>query len=105
MGMLKRNDNGEAAAAFYDKRRKWRELLVEHPDVGHATFRVGYWLSMKMNGEDQCTWWSVKRIAEHLRVSTRTVSDATAELERLGLMLVVRESGKRNTYFIRSPLD
>jgi hypothetical protein len=98
---MTKNDNGESALAFYDDRRKWLDDLAENHDVGHAAFRVGFWLAKRMNGEDQCTWWSVDRIAKQLGISTRTVSDATTELETLGLMLVVREKGKKNHYHLR----
>lgn len=103
--MLNQNDNGEAAAAFYDKRRKWMDFICEMDRVSHATFRVGYWLARKMNGEDQCCWWSVGQIAKQVGVSTKTVTEATAELEALGLMLVVRKKGRGNTYFIRLPFE
>jgi len=105
--MLKRNDDYESedqqAAAFYDARRKWIDLVLEHPSVSHATARVGVWLAKKMNGKDQCCWWSVGRIAKILHMSTKTVTQATTELDALGLMLVVRKKGKGNTYFIRAP--
>lgn len=59
--MLK-NDNGQAAADFYDRRRKWAEYLSTHPNISDRAFRVGYWLSRRMNGDDQCCWYSVARI-------------------------------------------
>lgn len=99
------NDNGEAAAAFYDKRRKWLDFVCGHPEVKHATFRVGYWLARRMNSDNQSTWWSVKRIAKTLGVDRKTVMDATAELERLNLLLVVRRLGKGNTYYLKLPFE
>lgn len=101
--MLKRNDDGQAALEFYENRRRWIDYVLEHHGVSHATARVGIWLAKKMNGEDQCCWWSVGNIAKRVNMSTKTVSEATAELEAKGLMFVVRQKGKGNTYFIRAP--
>ena len=101
--MLRNDAHGEAAAAFYDKRRMWLDLICEDRRLGHAAFRVGYWLAKKMNGKDQCCWYSVPLIAKQLGVSTKTVSAATTELETLGLMIVIRKAGRGNTYFIRLP--
>lgn len=103
--MLKRNDNGDAAAAFYDKRRKWMDLICEHPEVSDSCFRVGYWLARRMNGDDQCTWWPIKKIAKQTRCSQRTIHAATGNLERLGLMIVVRDPGLGNSYSIRLPFE
>lgn len=107
MRMLQKNIDGETpdpdSAAFYDQRRMWIELVLEHPEVGHAAARIGVWLARRMNGRDCCCWWSVGKIAEKLNASTKTVSQATAELERLGLLRVVRSKGRGNTYFIRAP--
>lgn len=119
--MLKRNDNGEAAAAFYDKRRKWLDWMNEHEEISHAAFRVGYFLARRMNGDNQCCWFSVPEIAKRLgsgavrddaghiakikHVSTRTVSDAIRELERAGALIVVRRKGKGSTYYLRSIFD
>lgn len=101
--MLKRNDGGEAAAEFYDHRRRWAEFTSEHADVSHAAFRVGYWLAMRMNGDDQCCWYRVDDIAKRIGCSTKTVTEATAQLERLGLMIVIRRPGKGSTYHLRFP--
>lgn len=102
--MIRNDTQGEASAAFYDKRRQWIDLVCEDHRVGHATFRVGHWLAKKMNGKDQCCWYSVAVIAKLLGVSTKTVTQATTELETLGLMIIIRQKGKGNTYHIRSPI-
>ena len=99
--MQKRNDSGEAAAEFYDNRRKWAERVSENHDVSHAAFRIGYWLAMRMNGDDQCCWYSVGEIAKRIGCSTKTVTEATANLERLGFMIVIRRPGKGSTYHLR----
>ena len=100
-----RNDNGEAALAFYDKRRKWCELICSHPDLGHGAFRVGYWLSQRMNGEDQCCWYSVRQIAKRIGVSTQTVIYALHQLEAANVLIVSRTLGRRSSYSIRLPFE
>lgn len=100
--MLK-NDNGEAAAEFYDKRRLWAEYVSTHTLVTDRAFRVGYWLSRRMNGNDRCCWYSIKRIAKEMGRSPRTVSRALLELRNAGVMLVVEEPGKPSSYFLRAP--
>ena len=103
--MAIRNDNGEAAAAFYDKRRKWLEYVSEHPQVGHASFRVGFFIAQRMNGNDQASWYSVRQIAKRLSMSTRTVSDAIMELEGEGLLTPIRRLGRRSSYLICLPFE
>jgi len=103
--MLQRNDNGEAAQEFYEKRRRWMDFACECEDLSPMSFRVGYWLARKMNGDDQCCWWSVKQIAKQLRKSRRTIIDAIAELEASGLLIVVRQKGKGSTYHLRLPYE
>lgn len=100
--MLK-NDNGEAAADFYDKRRQWAEYVSTHAQVTDRAFRVGFWLSRRMNGEDRCCWYSIKRIAKEMGRSPRTVSRALVELRTAGVMLIVEEPGKPSSYFLRAP--
>jgi hypothetical protein len=100
--MLK-NDNGEAAAEFYDKRRLWAEYASTHPKVTDRAFRVGYWLSRRMNGEDRCCWYSVKRIAKELGRSPRYVQYAVAELRAANVIIVIEDKGKPNAYFLHAP--
>jgi hypothetical protein len=118
---MTKNDDGEAAAAFYDKRRKWLDWISEHDEISHAAFRVGYFIARRMNGDNQCCWFSVPAIAKRLgsgavrddaghirkvkRVSTRTVSDAIIELELAGALIVVRKPGRESTYYLRAPFD
>lgn len=98
--MVLKNDNGEAAAAFYDKRRKWLNYVSEHSGIGHASFRVAFFIAQRMNGENQASWYSVRQIAERLSMSTRTVSDAIMELEGEGLLIPCRTLGRRSSYLI-----
>ena len=103
--MLKRNDSGEAAAAFYDKRRKWLDYTCQMNGLSDRAFRVGYWLAKRMNGEDQCCWYGIKQIAKALSLSQATVMRAVSEPEKEGVLIVVREHRKSNSYSIRLPFD
>lgn len=101
--MLQRNDNGEAALDFYDKRRRWRDYVSTHAKVPDRAFRVGFWLSQRMNGNDQCCWYSVARIAKEMSRSQRYVRYALAELRAANVMLIIEDKGKPNTYFLHAP--
>lgn len=101
--MLKRNDNGEAAAEFFDKRRQWRSYLSTRADLSDRGFRVGYWLSDRMNGNDQCCWYTVGRVAHEMGKSKSYVNRAIAELRAKNVVLVIEEKGKPNTYFLHAP--
>lgn len=103
--MLKRNDTGEAAAAFYEKRRSWLDYICGMPDLSDRAFRVGYWLAKRMNGEDQCCWYTHRQIAKALVISEDKVIRAIAELCEEGVMIVVREHRKANHYYIRMPYE
>lgn len=100
-----RNDNGEAAAAFYEKRRKWLDYACALGSLSDRAFRVGYWLAKKMNGNNQCCWYTIKQISTHLGISHDTVIRATAELEDEGILVVVRSHRKPNVYYIRLPFE
>lgn len=104
-GMLKRNDQGQAAAAFYVKRAKWLDYLSTHSEIGHTEFRVAYFMARHMNGEDQCMWWQVKAIAKEVGCSPTVVSAATIKFEDLGLMIVTRPKRGVNRYYIRMPYE
>jgi hypothetical protein len=97
------NDNGEAALEFYEQRRKWAEFASTHPKVTDRAFRVGYWLSRRMNGNDRCCWYSVPRIAKEMGKSVRYVQYALADLKAANVILVVPEKGKPNAYFLHAP--
>lgn len=100
--MLK-NDNGEAALEFYEKRTRWAEFISTHEKVTDRAFRVGYWLSRRMNGEDQCCWYSVPRIAKEMGYSERYVQRALADLRAANVILVVPEKRGPNSYFLHAP--
>lgn len=104
-GMLKRNDNGDSAAAFYDKRRKWLDYICEVDALSDRAFRVGYWLAKKMNGSNQCCWYTHKQIAKALAISEDKVIRAVAELVDENVMIIVKEHRKPNVYYIRLPFD
>lgn len=110
--MQKSDANDDTALAFYDKRQKWLDFVSERDGIGHAAFRVGYFLARRMNGKDQCCWFSVPEIAKRIgksegrrSVSTRTVSDGIGELEKQGVLVVVRRAGRPSTYFLRFPFE
>lgn len=100
--MLK-NDNGEAALEFYDKRRKWTDYASTLSGLSDRGFRVGFWLSRRMNGEDQCCWYSVKRVAKEMGKSVRYVRYGLTDLKAAGLLVIVETKGKQNTYFLHAP--
>lgn len=101
--MLKRNDNGEAAAEFYDRRRRWAEYISTLDGLTDRGFRVGFWLSRRMNGDDQCCWYSKARIAAEMGRSPRYVQRAINELRAANVMLVIEQKGRPNLYKIHAP--
>lgn len=103
IGMNLKNDDGQAAAAFYDKRRKWLDFICEMDALTDRAFRVGYWLAKRMNGQDQCCWYGIKQVAKALCMSEATVMRAVSELEKEGVLIVVREHRKSNSYSLRLP--
>ncbi|WP_376742481.1 helix-turn-helix domain-containing protein [Ensifer canadensis] len=102
-----RNNEEETgkAEAFYRKRKEWLDYLCERDDITHGAFRVGYFIARKINADDQRMWWSVKKIAVTIGVSTATVSSATAMLQDAGLLVCVRPARGINSYSIRMPYD
>lgn len=93
----------EDAAGFYQDRWKWAEYLATMPDLSDRAFRVGFWLSRRMNADDGCCWYSVDVIAKRMGRSARSVRYAIAELRDKNLLLVVEEPGKANCYFMHAP--
>lgn len=102
--MLKRNDNGEAAEAFYAKRRVWREYICELEGLSDRAFRVGFWLSSKIDAKEYC-WHQHSTIAKALGMSVDKVARAILELESRGVLIVVRKHRRPNEYSIRLPFD
>lgn len=100
-----RNDRGEAAAAFYDKRRRWLDHICTRADLSDRAFRIGFWLAKRMNGDNQACWYTHDQIADRFGISVDTVSRGIAELENANVMTIVREHRKANVYYIRLPFD
>lgn len=103
--MENRNDTGQAKAAFYRKRAEWLDALSTNLDVGHAEFRVAYFIARHSNGDDQSMWWEVKKIAKQIGCSPTTVSHATKNLEDLGFLIATRPARGVNRYYIRMPYE
>jgi len=101
--MLRRNDDGQAAIEFYDQRRLWIEYVSTLKGVSDRGFRVGWWLSRRMNGKDRSCWYSVPRIAKEMGRSERYVQRAVQELIAANVLLVVPEKRGPNTYFLHAP--
>lgn len=101
--MADENDDAESALDFYDKRRQWADYACKLNKLSDRGFRVGWWLSRRMNGEDRCCWYSVPRIAKEMGKSTRYVQYALADLRAANVMVVVAEKGKPNTYYLHAP--
>ena len=98
-----REVGSDDALAFYENRTKWAEYLSTMDGLSDRAFRVGYWLSRRMNGDDKCCWYSVKGIADRMGKSVRSVRYALAELRERNVLIVVEEPGKQNCYFIHAP--
>lgn len=91
-------------AAFLALRDDWLDYVNQCPALKHATTRVGTFIALRMNASEQASWWPVNRIAEAVGCSTRTVSDAIAELQQENLLVVSRPDRRTNQrYFIRLP--
>jgi len=101
--MLKRNDNGEAAQEFYDKRRQWAEYASTHPKLTDRGFRLGYWLSRRMNGEDRCCWYSVQQMADAMGWSVRSVQRGLADLKAANLIFTVDTKEHGREYYLHAP--
>lgn len=87
-----------AEAKWYEEREKWIEYLSTHPDISHATFRVAYFIAKRSNYEYLGMFWSVADIAKQVGCSTKTVSDASAQLSKMGLLKVRQTKGQNNFY-------
>lgn len=101
--MAKKNDDGQAAIEFYEQRRLWAEYVSTLDGLTDRGFRVGYWLSRRMNGDNQCCWYSKKRIAIEMGRSTRYVQRAISELKDANVMLVIEQKGRPNLFKIHAP--
>lgn len=82
---------------YYEDRSKWVEAMFT-ADFGHAEFKVLYFIAQRAGHEKRGSHWSVTRIAEECRVSTKTVSEATVRAEKLDYLKVYRTMGQQNFY-------
>lgn len=103
--MLQRNDNGEAAAAFYDKRRRWLDFVCEMDGLSDRAFRVGFFLAKRMDGQKQHCYYRHDQIGKRLGMSVDKVARAILELEDRCVLIVVRTHRQPNSYSIRLPFD
>lgn len=97
------NDNRDAALAFYDKRQKWIDYVLTVEALSDRGCRVGIWLARRMNGSDQCCWYSIPKIAQMMGKKPRTIANAIEDLRAANVMLVVEKRGKPNRYFLHAP--
>lgn len=82
---------------FYENRSKWIEAMFD-ADLGHAEFKVLYFIAKRANHEKLGSHWSVARIAQRCNCSTKTVSEATMNAEKWGYLKVYRSLGQQNFY-------
>lgn len=98
---MSKTPNGNAV--FYRFRSEWLDAVFQHHEVSHADFRVAYFIARRINANERSMWWQVKEIAKGAQCSTRTVSDATMKLERLGFLDVIRPARGVNSYRLVMP--
>lgn len=102
---VKKNDKGQAARAFYDKRTQWINFIVECSDLKHSTVRIGVFIALRANADLQYSFWTVRKIALQIGCSTKTVSEATSELVDHNLLIVFPHKGRVNGYQIKLPFE
>lgn len=93
---------------FYVDRAKWTDYVHARRDFTHAEFRVAYFIASKISPENDCMWWTVKRIAKETPASLATVEHTIAKLDRSRLITIgKRKIGRQtvDTYSFRMPLD
>lgn len=93
----------DAAATFYQKRTKLAEYAATHPKVTDRAFRVGYWLSRRMNAKDRCCWYSKREIAKRMGKKPSYVERALADLRMANVMAITPQDGKVNVYTLHAP--
>jgi hypothetical protein len=102
-GMAENNSD-----SFYIDRAKWMDYVHGRRDFTHGEFRVAYFIASKINPEDDCMWYSVKRIARETPASLATVEKTIAKLDQCRLIyLGKRKIGRQtvDTYSFRMPMD
>lgn len=97
--MAKKKDKPLSAEdkKFYEDRSKWIEAMFD-ADIGHAEFKVLYFIAKRANHEKRGSYWSVARMAERCKCSTKTVSEASTKAELQGYLKVYRSLGEKNFY-------
>lgn len=93
----------EDERGFYDRRRMWAEYISTHPAVTDRAFRVGFWLSRRMNATNESCWYSKREIARQMGKSHSYVERALAELKAANVMVVKERKGRPNIYFLHAP--
>lgn len=98
-GMTKKPKQALSAAdeKFYIDRSKWIEAMFD-ADFGHAEFKVLYFIAKRASHEKRGSHWSVSRMADECRCSTKTISDTTTKAEARGYLKVYRTLGQLNFY-------
>jgi hypothetical protein len=97
-------------SAFLALRDEWIDAVNQASGLSHAATRVGTFIALRMNAEEQCSYWPVDKIAKMLpsgerkRMSTSTVSKAIADLVKENFLVVVRPNRRANQrYFLHLP--
>lgn len=96
------------ADSFYIDRAMWTDYVHARRDFTHAEFRVAYFIVSKINPEQDCMWWSVKRIAKETPASIATVEKTLAKLDQCRLIMIGKRRAGRQTvdsYAFRMPMD
>lgn len=92
------------ATEYLRKRDIWVRYVLG-ANLPMATRVVGAHLGMRMNGYTQYAWPNLKTVAKDLCISTRHAQRGMLELEKIGLIKVVRHEGKGNAYYLKLPSD
>lgn len=79
-------------------RDRWVDRLSTSREISHATFRVAYFIARRSNYANLGMDWSVADIAGQVGCSTKTVSDATVQLSKMGLLKVQQTKRQNNFY-------
>lgn len=97
-------------AAFLALRDDWIDAVNQCDRLTHAATRVGTFIAFRMDAAKQHSYWPVDKIAKMLprapgkKMSTRTVSDAIAQLVAAGFLVVTRPNRRANQfYFLAMP--
>jgi hypothetical protein len=95
----------EAKAAFYEKRRKWIDYICTRDHISDRGVPRRLLVSQTDERDDKRCWYTHKQIAKILGMSHDKVLRAITELEDDGVMVIVRDHRKANSYTIRMPYE